>query len=92
VEYEGASYRDPFLGEKKEPEASLADQQKTDEIGSLQLDGIAWSPRGSQAILSGQMAGVGDTVAGAEIVAITKNSVTLKYKGKEIILKEKGNS
>lgn len=86
IEYKGSEHRDPF--------ESVAGQagSETNETSSLILDGIARGPRGTQAVISRQVVEVGSVVLGAKVTAINKNSVTLVYRGKEIILTEKGNS
>jgi hypothetical protein len=90
VEYEGGAYRDPFRHGKGDTEAALGSRREFEEVRALTLGGIASGPGGAQAFIGGQMVEVGSTVSGALVTAIGKNSVTLTYKGKEIILKEKG--
>lgn len=91
VQYVGGVYRDPFTRVTQETQEEAEARRQLEGIESLTLDGIAYGPKGSQAILSGQMVEVGEQVNGAKVLKITKNSVTIQYQGKEIVLKEKGN-
>lgn len=43
----------------------------------LVLNGIIWGGKDNLAIISGQVVGVGESVSGAKVVAITKDGVTL---------------
>ncbi|MDO8730408.1 MAG: hypothetical protein Q7J69_04405 [Candidatus Omnitrophota bacterium] len=56
-------------------------------ITDLQLQGIFWGSANPQAIINRKIVSVGDQVEGAEVEAITKESVTLSRDGQEFELK-----
>jgi type II secretory pathway component PulC len=60
-----------------------------DESTSLAwaLAGIIYSDQSPIALVNSHMVGVGDKVGSATVVAITRESVTLEYQGRSIILK-----
>lgn len=56
-------------------------------ITDLELQGIFWGSANPQAIINRKILSVGDQVEGAEVQAITKESVTLSRDGQEFELK-----
>ena len=49
----------------------------------IEVKGINWSPQLSLAVVNDQSVGVGETVEEAQVVGITRDKVTLNYKGEE---------
>ena len=52
----------------------------------LKLDGMVWGELNPQAIIDGEVLGVGDKIKGAKIVSITRKGVKLDYNGVKVIL------
>ncbi|NLB34856.1 MAG: hypothetical protein GX817_03440 [Elusimicrobia bacterium] len=50
------------------------------------LEGIAWDSKNPVAIVNGELLEVGGTIADAQLVNITRNSVTFRWRGKNINL------
>ena len=56
-------------------------------IGSVQLDGIAWSPERPFALLNGQIVGQGGSVQGARVAEIRPAEVVLEKDGRSYVLR-----
>lgn len=82
VEYLGRNYRDPLkpLLPKIPPES---------KIRSLNLDvqGIIWDTDRPTAIINGTVLNVGDTIAGVEIIKISKEGILISYLGETFLIK-----
>ena len=57
------------------------------QISSLKLQGLLWGNARPQAIINRRILSVGDTIEQAEILAVSKEGVTVLYNGREVQLK-----
>ncbi len=62
-------------------------QETPVQMPSLILQGIFWGIPKPQAIINRKIVSVGDTVEGSEVVAVTREGVTVSYNGEEHELK-----
>ena len=68
---------------QKEYEEELKRNPARAIIDKISIDGIL----GTEAIVNGEIRGIGDTVLGAKIVAVSDNSVSFVYKGQRFVKK-----
>lgn len=73
IEYKSEDLRDPF--EKEQPKGQI----ETSLLPSLQVQGMVWGGSFPQAIINNKVVRIGDTVEGAQIINITKDSVTVFF-------------
>lgn len=72
-----------------------ADSSKSDEViekdgfPRLSISGIIFDPFDPEAIINGQSVKTGEEIEGARIVEIMKDSVRVRYKGEERILRNR---
>jgi hypothetical protein len=59
----------------------------TDEFSAIRLEGILYRPSNPSVILNGKMLFKGDTVAGARVISIARDSVTVEVAGKQKVLR-----
>ncbi len=52
----------------------------------LSLEGMVWGDVHPQAIINGQIVGLGDFIKGAKVVLITKRGVVVMYEGVKAVL------
>lgn len=83
--YEEAPWRaNPFQGP---PQAVARTESAPSEVPTptFHLQGIVWDPPGSSAVIDGEVRGVGDTIGEYLIVGITKDTVSLRKKGGQVL-------
>lgn len=68
---------------QKEYEEELKRNPARAIIDKISVDGIL----GTEAIVNGEIKGIGDAVLGAKIVSVSDNSVTFVYKGQRFVKK-----
>ena len=68
---------------QKEYEEELKRNPARAIIDKISVDGIL----GNEAIVNGEIKGIGDVVQGAKIVSVSDNSVTFVYKGQRFVKK-----
>ncbi|MDA8164695.1 MAG: hypothetical protein M0017_06665 [Desulfobacteraceae bacterium] len=80
--------RDPFNWPPEEQKQlkAAARSETPDFLSGISLTGIMWDEKMPLAVINGGMHGVGDTVAGARISAIFKETVVLDYNGSSYTL------
>lgn len=61
------------------------------DLSAFDLQGIFWGTDRPQAIINRKILSVGDTIEGAKISAISKEGVTLDYRGQTVELKRKAD-
>lgn len=71
--------RDPFRAKRPKVRVVKPPQKELTWICS----GILYNPRSPSAFINGRAVQVGDIVDSAKVVAITRESVTLNYRGRE---------
>lgn len=87
VEYKPASAKDPFrspLADKP-----LRDAGKKEEVvvlPAMKLKGIIWNVKEPQAVINDKVVKIGDNIEDAQITAIEKGLVRLRYKEKDFTL------
>ena len=74
------------LGKTKKPSGPIADAGKPKSQDGFRLCGIIAGPKIPKAIINDVIVKEGDTIEGAKVVKITKDSVKLSLKGREIVL------
>lgn len=72
----------PFFGNSK--------TQALQQMPSLNLSGIVYSPEESYCIINNKIIKKGDTVQGAKLLSVSHNRVTLDYQGKAVSLEVSG--
>jgi len=86
-EYRADDLRDPFRGyeEKKEkpPEFVPPPPQIEQPLPNLEIQGIIWGGRISQAIINNKIVKIGDVIEGVQIVNINKDGVTVLFGDKK---------
>lgn len=87
VRYEGQ--RDPF-GVPAVRNIIKPDVKNEISNISFALEGLLWETERPQAIINGKIVEKGDNVQGAEVLAIDKKGVRMRYKGQEFILRPRG--
>lgn len=95
VTYDTYSERAPFKSPFEEEEAAVAGEQVTLPVMSFQ--GMIWSSTRPQAIIDNKVydigdvvvAGTGDVKEEVKIKDISRGGISLKYKGKEFLVKPK---
>ncbi|MCX5697272.1 MAG: hypothetical protein NTU54_04820 [Candidatus Omnitrophica bacterium] len=88
VEYKSPGAKDPFIlytGGKKTAKI-LGSIEITSLPSDFTLDGIVWGGRLNQAIIKRKIVKVGDTLEDVKILDITKNGVSVFYKGRKFEL------
>ena len=83
VQYTGHKFRDPF------GEALLVSETAGEARGSVSsfaLEGFIWNAKYPEAIINGEIVGVGGKIGPAEILAIEKKGVKIRVRGEEIYL------
>lgn len=90
VEYKSGQLRDPFqefiVKDKNKEDLTLA-QEEENSMGpdaileKLQIQGMIWGGKFSQAIINDKVLTVGDSIEGAQILSIDKQGVTLGFAG-----------
>jgi hypothetical protein len=88
--YTADSLRDPFIStvqfetvvQPGEEQVSVPDAV----LPPLAVQGIFWGGKFPQAIINNKIVKVDDTVDGAQVVAIEKNSVTVVFSNKQFVL------
>ncbi len=70
-----------------ETQKPVATSRTETQLPALNLQGILWGTSKPQAIINRQILSVGDTIEQAEVVAVTKEGVTLLFNGREVELK-----
>lgn len=58
-------------------------------LPSVNIAGVVWNTDHPQAIINGQIAGIGDTISGVKIVDIQKMGITVLFQGRTEILELK---
>ncbi len=89
--YDARATRDPMVALVRErsvaPVPEPADPGPTRPVRPpVRLDGIIWDESDPTALMGGNPYRVGDTVLGAKITEIDKESVTISYKGRLFVL------
>jgi len=75
--------------ENKKSDEIISDEKEepvVDEFPLLSISGIIFDPLDPEAIINGQSVKTGETIDGAYIVEIRKDSVRVRYKGEERVL------
>ncbi len=96
VEYKADQLRDPFGTQDIEKEVAkeevLPEEEYSDEpLPELEVQGVVWGNI-PQAIINGQVVGLGDTVSGVRVQDIDKNCVTVIYGNKQHRLSPSGSA
>ncbi len=91
--YNADNYQDPFTPQIKKEEEKKLEAQSLDSreipISEFNVQGMIWNSDRPQAIIEGQILGIGDEIKGAKIVEISKEGVKLLIEGKIIMAKPK---
>ncbi|MDD5246320.1 MAG: hypothetical protein PHS09_02875 [Candidatus Omnitrophica bacterium] len=86
VEYKGEGLRDPFRGRIE----TRAGAKASSGPPPLTVQGVIWGTSLPQAIISGKVVKIGDTIEKARIIDITKEGVTIFYEGQQYTLSSPG--
>lgn len=93
VTYESQDLRDPFksLIVTKVEAPVVADTTATEgellpDLSKLNIQGIIWGGRITQALINNKVYTVGDTLEGGQITSIDKNEIVLDFSGKVVNL------
>jgi hypothetical protein len=90
VQYKAEGLSDPFravigkVGLQDETVTSRV--EKEIKIPDFVVQGVIWGPRLNQAIINNKVLKKGDTIEGAEVLAIDKSGIILLFEGKQINL------
>ena len=86
VEYDAGDLRDPFsdLEAPKEPDRVVENKELID---ALELQGIVFGGNEPRAIVNGKVVKAGSKLNVGEVAKISKEGVTVRYDGKEYLLK-----
>ncbi len=71
---------------EESPMLGSADTQTLLRAPQLNLSGIVYSPQEAYCIINNKIAKAGDTVNGAKLISVSRNTVTLDYQGKAMTL------
>ena len=83
--YEEAPWKaNPFQGPLQEA-ARAESGPRESPTPTFRLQGIVWDPPSSSAVIDGEVRGVGDTIGEFLIVDITKDTVSLRKKGGQVL-------
>ncbi len=90
ISYEAGKLRDPFKSLVK-PELLVSSGQDGAVVTevtapSLKIKGVFWGGDFPQAIINDKVVKVGDTIEGAQILSIDKNSVSVFFVNRQFIL------
>ena len=93
IEYTASDFRDPLVSLLPTPEveSSAADvaqtpPQETPVAPAVSVEGVFWGGPRPQVLIEGRLYGIGDTVGGSQIVAITREGVTVVNQGATFVL------
>jgi hypothetical protein len=93
VEYTSDDLRDPFQGVNTKPDSSRRQAQaQTKELPKMVVQGIMWGGKFNQAIINSKVVRAGDTIEGAQIIAIEKNKIILIFDNRKYTLSIIGES
>lgn len=82
----------PLGDSEKKPAAKVADKEQPvpvieeKDIPSLKVTGLVWNSKKPQAIINGQVVGVGETIGEVKIVSIRPDGVDVLFQDKIITL------
>lgn len=57
------------------------------ETPTLQVSGLVWNSNRPQAIINGQVVGIGDTIQEVDIVGIRKDEIDIEFQGRALTIK-----
>ena len=88
------SFKNPFVSFlPQKPAEPIAEAPVVEETGkistqppTLQVNGIVWNTDRPQAIINSYVVGIGDIIAEARIIDITRRGVSFEYQGKRFII------
>lgn len=90
MEYKAKQLRDPFGDLAPHPSADRPVESER-LISELELQGVViGGEEGPRAIVSGRIVKVGSKLKIGEVTAISQKGVTVRYEGKDYLLKRKG--
>ncbi|MDD4980858.1 MAG: hypothetical protein PHC54_06315 [Candidatus Omnitrophica bacterium] len=81
IEYKAEKLKDPFQEENIGAEGGAEAAQKP--LPALAIQGMVWGGTFPQAIINAKVVKIGDTIAGARIIDISKSGVTVLYEDKK---------
>lgn len=83
LEYTAAGLRDPFedlvARKKKEQEKLKKEPAATEKLTNLTVSGLVWGGPMPQAVINDKVVKIGDAIEGAQVVAIGKEGVSVRY-------------
>ncbi|MBN1587861.1 MAG: hypothetical protein JW937_10615 [Candidatus Omnitrophica bacterium] len=94
--YDGRSFRNPFKsalpiakpsGSATPTEVEIDHTSEPVEPPKVTVQGLLWGSARPQAIIDNRIVEPGDSVAGAEVLAIDRSGVTVIYRGFEYVLR-----
>ena len=94
IEYTAGDFRDPLVSLLPTPkvESSVADgaaqtpPPETPVAPAVSVEGVFWGGSRPQVLIDGRLYGIGDTVGGSRIVAITREGVTVVNQSATFVL------
>lgn len=97
VEYKSSGLRSPFQSaiiSTQELEAKPQEKmlKPLPDLSGLRVQGVIWGGKVPQAIINNNVVRVGDSVQGAEVVAIEKSNITLSSAGNIFVLPTDGKA
>jgi len=85
VQYEAFQLRDPFKSALPK-KGGVGDEDLKGGPPALSVTGVLWGSKVPQAIINGKVVKAGDVIQNAEIIAIDKEGVTVRYGDQEYLI------
>lgn len=86
--YDAKGARDPFvMYQQARSEEEIDYSGKLLELSQLEVKGILWDEKRPLAMIRDEIIAMGQELLGAKVLKITKDEVTLEYKGEKVTLK-----
>jgi len=83
VEYHAEGIRDPFKPLKIELEEATSEEETTQTLPDLKIQGVVWGGSLPQAIINNKVVKVGDTIEKAKVIDINKDGITVLFSGRK---------
>lgn len=81
--YDSHGKKDPF----SPPVIGVVETTDKEQLAGVKLEGIIWDEENPIAVINDKVVSIGDEVAGAKIVGMTRNEVTFEVDGQQVELK-----
>lgn len=87
VKYTSQDLRDPFQSPFEMGVGAIEQPMVSPGLTHLKIQGIVWGSKMPQAIINNAVVGVGEVIAGVEILDIRREGVYVLYEGRQYILR-----